>query len=376
MQINKRIHKDVIGSYTQDDVVFLLKDLTNMIKEQNNIERERLIQSGKHYSEMLPVEYEPSQQYMDLFYSALKTTNKKLAIATGVVSERIIKDRGTDIVLVSLARAGTPAGILIKRYIKYVYNLDIPHYSISIIRDRGIDENALLYIISHHPNSQIQFVDGWTGKGAITKELIKACDCFYNKHQVRLDQRLAVIADPGYCTTQFGTREDFLIPSACLNSTVSGLISRTVLRKDLIGDFDFHGVKVYKELEDNDVSNYFIENIVRNYSSILPDVKKQYLEIENENKFPTWQGLKDVQVIQKDFEIKNINHIKPGIGETTRVLLRRIPYKILINKSSEELSHIFQLAKEKGIEIIEYPLIAYKCCGIIKNLRNQKNAVC
>ncbi|MET7778785.1 cysteine protease StiP domain-containing protein, partial [Streptomyces sp. NPDC005388] len=30
-------------------------------------------------------------------------------------------------------------------------------------------------------------------------------------------------------------------PSACLNSTVSGLISRTVLRSDLVGEYDFHG---------------------------------------------------------------------------------------------------------------------------------------
>ena len=36
---------------------------------------------------------------------------------------------------------------------------------------------------------------------------------------------LAVLADPGHCVRTFGTRDDFLIPSACLNSTVSGLVS-------------------------------------------------------------------------------------------------------------------------------------------------------
>ena len=46
---------------------------------------------------------------------------------------------------------------------------------------------------------------------------------------------LAVLADPGVCAPILGTRDDFLIPSACLNSTVSGLVSRTVLRDDLIG---------------------------------------------------------------------------------------------------------------------------------------------
>ena len=45
---------------------------------------------------------------------------------------------------------------------------------------------------------------------------------------------MAVLADPGYCTSIYGTREDFLIPSACLNATVSGLISRTVLNDTYI----------------------------------------------------------------------------------------------------------------------------------------------
>ena len=64
-----------------------------------------------------------------------------------MASEKILKQKGADVVLVSLARAGTPIGILAKRYIKYKYNLNLPHYTISIIRDKGIDENALKYIL-------------------------------------------------------------------------------------------------------------------------------------------------------------------------------------------------------------------------------------
>ena len=42
-----------------------------------------------------------------------------------------------------------------------------------------------------------------------------------------------VLEDPGSCVRVYGTREDYLIPSACLNSTVSGLISRTVLNHSI-----------------------------------------------------------------------------------------------------------------------------------------------
>ena len=43
------------------------------------------------------------------------------------------------------------------------------------------------------------------------------------------------------------------------------------------------------------------------------------------------------------FGIDDINLIKPGIGETTRVLLRRIPWKVLIDeryKGNPQLEHI------------------------------------
>ena len=36
----------------------------------------------------------------------------------------------------------------------------------------------------------------------------------------------------------------------------------------------------------------------------------------------------------------------------------------------KDLEHILVLAKEKNVQVEEYPLKAYKCCGIIKNMRD------
>ncbi|SHK20962.1 PELOTA RNA binding domain-containing protein [Caminicella sporogenes DSM 14501] len=362
---------DIMGSYSKNDVIFLLKDISDMIEEKDNDEREKAIQSGVHYSEMLPIEYRPSEEYIKLFYESLKKYDKKIATAVGVVGELILKKRGKDIVLASLARAGTPIGILIKRYIKYKYKLDLPHYSISIIRGKGIDESAIKYILLNHPGKEIQFIDGWTGKGAITKVLQMACKDFKKKWTVELNDDLAVLADPGYCVSTFGTREDFLIPSACLNSTVSGLVSRTVHREDLIKEDDFHGAKFYKELIDEDLSNFYVDTISSKFKYVLKDIEENLKEILNKDSTPTWLGLKDVEKIQRDFNIENINFVKPGIGETTRVLLRRIPWKILIRKDSKNLEHILLLAKERNVPVEVYPLKAYNCCGIIKNLRRE-----
>lgn len=357
------------STYSKDDVIFLLKDISDLIKEEGNKERELKIQNGTHYSEMIPVEYEPSNKYLNLYHEKLEQTKEKLAFATGIMCEKMVKKNGFDMVIVSLARAGTPIGILAKRYIKKRYNKDIKHYTVSIIRDKGIDMNAMKYIVENHPTSNIQFLDGWTGKGTISRELEKACIELENKFKKSFDKTLAVLADPGGYSNLFGIREDFLIPSACLNSTVSGLVSRTVLREDLIKEDDFHGAKFYKHLKEKDESLNFIKIVEACFESqycLIDDSIKNW-----EEDIITRDGDKDVNMIKEKYNVENINFIKPGVGETTRVLIRRIPYKILVKDLNDKsLQHIFVLAKEKNVEVEEKDLVGYRCCGIIKNMKD------
>jgi hypothetical protein len=361
MKLQKTREPDRMGSYTDEDVRFVLKDISNFIQEKGNEERENAVQTGRHYSEMLPIEYQPSKEYLDVFYQALESNALKVANAVAVVSEKILRDRGESIALVSLARAGTPIGILIKRYIKYKYGIDLKHYSISIIRDIGIDENALTWILNNNSNMQIQFIDGWTGKGIINKVLDESINNYNEKYNVRINPDLAVLADPAFCVKTFGTREDFLIPSACLNSTISGLVSRTVFRKDIIGQHDFHGAKYYSEWKDIDLSYMFINTICSKFNNVdTNSIDSCDIKVLN-------KGIKDVLQIQKDFAIDNINFVKPGVGETTRVLLRRVPWKILVDKmDNPNLKHILILAKERNVSVEEYDNMSYSCCGIIK----------
>ncbi len=359
-----------LGTYQKEDVIFLLKDLSGIVLEDSTENREKQMQSGGHYSESLPIEYQPPQKYVSLFWKTLEEYKRKVALCIGIAAEQIFHSKGEKTVLVSLARAGTPVGILIKRYIERCYNIKMPHYSISIIRDRGIDENAIKFILSEHVGYQLQFIDGWTGKGAISLELTKACQEFERKYGIALDDTLAVLADPGYCTTLYGTREDFLIPSACLNSTVSGLVSRTVLNHKYIGENDFHGAKFYHELMKMDVSNEYIAIIDQQFPLIMKDAKK-IAKDRNKGKQETgFLGMKAVKRIQEEFQLKSCHYIKPGVGETTRVLLRRVPWKILLkDPSSPYVRHILMLAEEKGIDVIPYDQLPYLCCGLIRPLK-------
>lgn len=346
------------STFKPSDVVLLLKDISGLVEPLPAKERERYIQNGVHYCEMLPLEYHPSAKYMDAYYSAIENYATITAAAIASLAEKIYLRKGANLVIVSLARAGTPIGVLIKRYLERKYSVTIKHYSISIIRGRGIDRNALNYILEHNSPASVQFVDGWIGKGAILGELAKELQAY-----PQLSPELAVVSDPANLTDLCGTHEDFLIPSSCLNATVTGLISRTFHRSDIIGDSDYHGAAFLGDLIDSDLTNECLTAIENkfDYNTINRDFPKAL------------SGLSVVSEIARSYSVENINFIKPGIGETTRVLLRRIPWKVIINpkfETSDELKHIKQLASEKDI-LFEKSIVDlgnYKVCGIIKNL--------
>ena len=81
------------SSYSEDDVVLLLKDITGMVEPQPTAEREKLIQEGRHYSEMLPIEYVPTEKYMEVYRDALEKYSKPVALAVGKLADKIIKNR-------------------------------------------------------------------------------------------------------------------------------------------------------------------------------------------------------------------------------------------------------------------------------------------
>ncbi|WKE71900.1 phosphoribosyltransferase [Streptomyces sp. WP-1] len=356
------------SSYPPDEVGWLLRDLSDVTLEAPTEEREEAVQSGgAHYAESLPVEYQPSAQYQELFHAALDTSAARIARAVGVVTETALGERSPRPVLVSLARAGTPVGVLMRRWAHFRHGLELPHYAVSIVRGRGIDANALRWLAAHHDPRDVVFVDGWTGKGAITRELAQAIEEFEKSEGISgFDPEIAVLADPGSCVRTYGTREDFLVPSACLNSTVSGLISRTVLRADLVGPDDFHGAKFYRELAGADVSVAFLDTVEARFSEVAEGVAEAVKELLAADRTPTWAGWRAVERISEEYGIHDVNLVKPGVGETTRVLLRRVPWKILARKGAgADLDHVRLLARQRGVPVEEVDELPYTCVGLI-----------
>ncbi|WP_324189398.1 phosphoribosyltransferase [Nocardia otitidiscaviarum] len=360
------------GSYAPDEVAWLLKDLSGVDLEADVAERERRIQDGvAHYAESLPVEYQPDAAYRELFDRVLDESAERLALAVATVAELVVAERGDEVVLASLARAGTPVGVLMRRWLRHRSPaLEVPHYAVSIVRDRGIDAVALDYLARHHDPAQVVFVDGWTGKGAITRELTVALDAYHAAGGARFDDELAVLADPGSCVRTYGTRDDFLIASACLNSTVSGLVSRTVLNDTLIGPGDFHGAKFYRELTADDVSARLLDTVSARFDTVRPRVADNLAALRAADRSPTWAGWDSVEQVRAAYGISSVNFVKPGVGETTRVLLRRVPWKVLVREAdAPEHAHIRMLAQARGVPVEVVPELAYACMGLIKDVK-------
>ncbi|WP_327252566.1 phosphoribosyltransferase [Streptomyces sp. NBC_01244] len=350
------------SSYAAEDVGWLLQDLSDVELEAPTEEREEAIQAGgAHYAESLPVEFQPSPEYQQLYQSALTASAARMARAVGTVTETVLAERSPSPVLVSLARAGTPVGVLMRRWAQARHGLDLPHYAVSIVRGRGIDANALRWLAAHHDPADVVFVDGWTGKGAITRELREALGEFEG-----FNPEIVVLADPGSCVETYGTREDFLIPSACLNSTVSGLVSRTVLRSDLVGPANFHGAKFYRELAGADVSVAFVDTVCAHFEEVAEAVDAEVKELLAADRTPTWVGWRAVERISEEYGIHDVNLVKPGVGETTRVLLRRVPWKILAQRGAgADLDHVRLLAEQRGVPVEEVDGLPYSCVGLI-----------
>jgi len=375
------MRENTLGSYLKSDVEVLLKEID--IKETSVSKKEKEIQNkSSHYSEMISPEYVPSDDYIKVFHNAMNLNKRKVAENIIQLSNYISKNNKSPII-VSLARAGTPIGVLLHRTLRDEYQLSPAHYTISIIRDKEIDENALNYILKKESqrlgkpikevSKYIIFVDGWTGKGVINRELTRYISNFNMKIGTNISSDLYVLADISGKAEVSATQEDYLIPSAALNSTVSGLISRSILNKKFIGKNDFHGCKYYKEFEKNDLSLWYIEEIMKevkiiekdDFHFIKNDVSKNFILSEKVDKL-----LKD---IGEKYNINDINHIKPGVGETTRVLLRRVPEIIILrNLESIETKHILKLANEKGATVIEDKNLLYSSVGIIKSLKEEQ----
>lgn len=350
------------GSYLPEDVHFLLNPVE--IEMTPVALKEQLIQSGaRHYSDMLSQEPEPTAWHLDLFAQALTLGSERLAKEVVMLAKALIQRFGnTPVVLASLVRAGVPLGVMLHQTLRAM-GKESYHYGISIIRDRGIDTIALDWIEKRHGTEGIVFVDGWTGKGAITGELIRSLK---DRPGYPAQPRLVVLADPCGCSWLAASDDDWLIPFGIMGAPVSGLISRSIWSSE-----GLHGCVICDHLLQYECSRKMVDKVTEfrdtlNLSHIAASEwdprQKAYLKRQSE---------RVIDALASRYQITSINRIKPGIAEATRAVLRRVPDHVLVRSVKDpDVALLVYLAREKGIAITEVndDIGQYRAVTIIKKV--------
>lgn len=377
----QKLKKYGSGSYLASDVTVLLDIVDkDAVADVPVSQKEALIQSGqRHYSDMLTLEDAPTAMHEQLYQQALEqgTTRTATDIVNlaytlhHILQQTVSTER--PLILVSLVRAGLPIGVLLQRALADAdssYALPSVHYGISIIRDRGLDPVALQMILDAHPDSTIIFVDGWTGKGAIYQELARSLDAFSDPnhpnfanifHQGENVIPLLTLADPAGVAWLAASEEDWLIPSGLLNSTVSGLISRSLYTEPQSG---LHRSVFYDNLVTVDHSLAFVDHIdsTRRALSTSP----QYLQTFKQ---PRYQTADLIDMLAAEYDISNRNRIKPTIAEATRAILRRDPERILLATADHPDTVLLRhLCSERDINItvLGAKILPYQAITLIK----------
>ncbi|WP_318390064.1 cysteine protease StiP family protein [Enterobacter sp.] len=350
------------GSYLPGDVEFLLKPIEMEMTPVD--QKEALIQSGqKHYSDMLSQEPAPTRWHLDLFAHALDRGAVRLATEVMQIARELAgRFSGEPVVLASLVRAGVPLGVMLHQALRSMGKTSF-HYGISIIRDRGIDTTALEIIEHRHGTSGIVFVDGWTGKGAITGELVRALK---GRTGYPAQPRLVVLADPCGCSWLAASHDDWLIPFGVMGAPVSGLISRSVWSSE-----GLHGCVVCGHLNEFECSRMLVDTVAH-YREQIDPLTLPVHDWNTDSHASLWQKSREVIAdLAERYAVDNVNRIKPGIAEATRAVLRRVPDHVFVRAIDDpDVALLVGLAREKNITVTEMgdALGQYRAVTIIKKV--------
>ena len=116
-----------------------------------------------------------------------------------------------------------------------------------------------------------------------------------------------------------------------------------------------------------DVSNLFLDTVSERFTAVAPRVRDTLAAIRDGDRTPQWSGWKSMERLRDEYGVSSVNFVKPGVGETTRVLLRRVPWMVLVREADlDEHAHIRVLAAERGVPVEVRGDLAYSCVGLIK----------
>lgn len=341
------------GSYRESDCRFLLTELS-------------FDGAGDHCGGW---ERAPGQTYVDMYHEAMRVNCWRVAgdVARLALEIHVTTPENTPIVMASLARAGTPFGALLVRALR-ILRRTADHYGVSLIKKYGVDHAALDYILPRHREARFLFIDGWTGKGGISRELARSVAEYNASRGTNLPDKLTVLADLAGVSGMAVHTEDYMIPSAGLNAPMNGLISKTYGEHAQMPEGSFHGAYMLEHLRAGDLSNHFIDRVTTDMRVMLsassellcaPMVTDAQREAARRNCATALARLMD------SIGTDNEDLVKHGYAETVRAIQRRPMSRLLLrNPESAQNQTLIAVARSHGMDIVAQPDLEYGCVGI------------
>lgn len=346
----------IVSTFKKEDVEILLDDVRGSVDIVDITHPNK--HSNLHYCDFIPTEDHLDKEYLDIFDRMLNITERQTAIYVGILTRKVCKQYD-NLVFVSLLRAGTVLGVLMRRYAKEVMNKDIKHYSIGLSRGKGIDFKALSDIITANPEKTIVFIDGWVGKGTTKLELDRTCEKFSEKYKKDVKPIMAVLCDIKNICDFTATTEDILCPNCLINAQGCGLISRITQNEKIIHENTYNGAVIFKELQEEDKTYTLIDNISKYFGKEEKTIQKGI----------SYKGEPIVlDDIIKRYQIQNINGIKVGLNETIRILLKRsVSFVLVKDINNPLLDPIKYLCHKRKVELKEDRNLFCESVAIILN---------
>ncbi|MBY0550641.1 MAG: hypothetical protein K2W95_25405 [Candidatus Obscuribacterales bacterium] len=341
------------GSYHPEDITLLLEPVP--------VSKASGTAAGK-----VTAEYIADTAYEDLFLDAVRDNAPRLARDVAQLALHLHRTQAGDITLVTLIRAGTPTGVLLQKALRQLGHRST-HYSISAVRDRGIDPMALDYILDRHNADSVVFVDGWTGKGFIAQELAESLAVYNASRGTAVQPSLAVLADLAGVAGIAASGDDYLIPFSMMLAPVCGMIGGSFLNTDTAG---FDQCLYFDAGVNRDLSQWFVDYVHRQVCAAL----QAQTSLEwNDARRTEMRAVSDrfvEQCIERFRLPGGRNAVKPGICEANRALLtRNVPMAFLVRNPVEDardLRNLCRLAGEKRVPVVHWAEMPYRA-GVVLN---------
>ncbi len=320
------------GSYAPDEVAWLLTDLSDVALEAPTEEREEAIQTGgAHYAESLPIEYQPDAAYRRLFEQAL-AASAPTDRACGRRRHRAGPRRTRAASRAGLARAGRHAD----RHPACAAGRSSRTAS-TLAALRGVASCAAAAStpsrcatsprITTRPTSCSSTAGPARARSPASCGRDRAANA--NWHPASTPSSRCSPTPDRASHVRHPRRLPGRPRPAELDGVRAGVAHRAEPSHPAPGQF--HGAKFYRELAAADVSAVFVDAVSDRFAAVADAVAPRTGRAVSRRTAhrPGPAGPRS-SASAREYGIGDVNLVKPGVGETTRVLLRRVPWLVLV----------------------------------------------